>query len=155
MTEEIGSQAEAQAAFEAVEMHHSFGEPIPAGFAVVGRGRSRIALRSVASDVVYKVPCDAALEANGAKDNRVESYTYRVEWAGRDYCPRATLHWATDQYGDHVAVLAMEYLENDGSEPRNLDEVLGALASLGALDLNNGNWITRDGKAIVIDCAGI
>jgi len=155
MTEQIGSQTEAQAAFEAAEMHRSFGEPIPTEFLVAGRGRSRIALRSVASNAVYKVPCDTELEANGAHDNRVESYTYRVEWVGRDYCPQATLYWAADQYGDHVAVLAMEYLEDDGSEPENLGEVLSALTSLGALDLNDGNWVTRNGRAVVIDCAGI
>lgn len=145
---EIGTPAEAAAAYGIVYD----GAPSE-GWKVIGRGCSRIALLGP-SGVVYKVPYDSTAEASGVQNNRVEALRLG-RWAGRSFAPRATLYEVPGEWGDLIPVLAMEHVVADGTEATNMDEMLQALIEVQAIDLNSGNWVVRQGRAIVIDAAGV
>jgi len=127
---------------------------IPAGWRQIGRGRSRVALLGP-DGRVYKVPANSSLEADGMRDNRREARLF-AEAEGRSFSPGAVeLLQVEDAYGDVIPVLRMAYVQDDGSEVDNLEEMFGWMAERGILDLNGSNWHARNGQAILIDAAGV
>ena len=127
---------------------------ISAGWRQIGRGRSRVALLGP-DGMVYKVPANSNLEANGARDNRREAVLF-AKCAGRSFSPgMVEIVEVEDAYGDSIPVLRMAYVPDDGSEVNNLAEMYEWMAERGILDLNGSNWHARNGQAILIDAAGV
>jgi hypothetical protein len=160
MTQEmtlIGSQEEAEEAYWLVrDGDHLDRELLAAsGWRLVGQGRSRAVLRGP-SGVAYKVPNDTCLEASGVRDNRREIALFR-RWAamGATCIPKATLYEVSAEWDDKEPIVAVEYIEADGTQARNLDEVLRLQAEAGVLDINPSNLIVRGGVAYIVDAGGV
>jgi hypothetical protein len=154
---EVGNQDEATAALRILRGQRnprgSF--PLPPGWSRAGQGTTRIVLQAP-SGAVYKVPCP--LHPNwedGILHNRREAEHFaRWQREGHDFVAEWHLYEVRDGDSGDVPVMAMEFLENDGSKPANLDAMWAALAEVDAEDRYRGNYGVRAGKAIVIDAGG-
>jgi hypothetical protein len=155
MMNPIGGQSEAAEALRIVcNMRDPWrDEPQGPGWSRAGQGTTRTVLLAP-SGVVYKVPCPLRPNwEDGIRHNRLEADRF-AKWAGRDFMARWHLHEVPDANGDLVPVMAMEYVEDDGTEPTNLEEVWAALRDVGAEDRHRDNYRVRGRRAIIIDAGG-
>ena len=110
-----------------------------------GKGEDRTVYR--VGDVAYKIP--TRLTAN-PYDHHVQEEARR---RGYRWAPAASALWhVRDPYGDDVDVLAMPYLEDDGStaDPALMAEMQAQAG--GAVD--GTNYVVIAGQPVVIDfCA--
>lgn len=123
------------------------GDCLPGGWSVCGRGRHRTLLRSAGGQYL-KV---------ATSGSNYPTYREVINWgklvtAGWKV-PAHTLYRAHIG-GEVVAVLDVEYVADDGTEG-DVAGALMALADLGAVDINPGNIVVREGEPAIIDAGGV
>jgi hypothetical protein len=151
----IGSQEEALRALQIARAlrHVCPSEVREPGWEWIDRGTSRIALRGPGG-AVYKVP--VPLRPNweeGLRSNQREAENL-ARWEGKDFVPEWRRFDVPDENDAVVPIIAMEFLENDGTEATNMEQVCAALREVDAEDRHEGNFRVRNGRAIIIDAGG-
>jgi hypothetical protein len=146
---QVGTWEQARAAY----WHHSeiWDEEYGWQISLAGQGEDRCAWRI--GDVVYKVgKRDSANRYDHATGEEARRRGYR--WAP----PASTLYEVPGRWGETVPVLAMPYLEGDGTEAdAALESEMQAQAGPDrhGIAVDGTNYVVIGGQPVVIDCCTV
>ena len=140
MTQTTGTQQAAQAAFDA----YVYGMALDGTeVTLIGRGEDRSAY--LIGGTVYKVGYrDSANVADHANLTAARA-------AGHAWAPRSELYYAVDEFGRNVPVMAMPYIEDDGSEMAPETEAAFRATAGAQVDRIGGNYVVVNGQPVVLD----
>lgn len=140
----VGSLAEAQTVADWCPEYSPYGDP--AGWTPVGEGAHRAVILNPDRTTVYKI------ETEAGRNQREHRTLHGLRHQGHGHAPPTTLwtvhHPAHDTSRDRE-VLAMPYLPNDGTTPRN------PYPRAGVVDLNPANITICGGRYWLIDASGL